>query len=262
LSEFEVHRRQFVISRQKVRTDRWKHFGIREGLWVSYHPELNLEIDDVTGHIFLGLRLLNGRAGRYITINNAAIYGCAGSLLPIYYGKGPDGPVVSSSPRLISDITKSKQHERTLQWGSSLNCYLSPSSPYAGIFRLFFDQSLNLLTLETETLERRIEPFGSAKSGIEQLAEYLVEFANALSDSRILVPLTAGLDSRAIFAAFIASGVKFETFTQYIDSSKKTDIRIAKKVSEKFNIRHHIIMPKKYDSEQLRSWKVHASSSY
>ena len=245
MNNFLAHRRQFVISRQKFEMEGWKHYNLENELFLSFQEDLLFNVRLPQRTVVLGLELLDGCSGRYVKIDGTTLRGDALGLLPVYYGFGPSGPVVSSSPALIGLLTESERDIRGIEGTSIINGWFTwiplPSSPFPGIQRLFADQSIDLVTLKVSAVEKRITASGDIDHGTERLAGYLVDFARALPDARIAVALTAGLDSRLIFAAFLASGVKFETFTILKPGITKIDMRVAIELAKKFGIKHTIL---------------------
>jgi hypothetical protein len=257
VSNMILHNRQFIISKQIYDFGDWRYKKLENDLYLSYHKNLSITEHPDFSEIYVGERLLDGESGRYVIISDNKVYGHAASLLGIYYGICNNGPLIGSSPALLSKISGQQRNSRKLSWGP-LNWFPSPGSPLSGFSRLLPDQKLTLSNLELT--QRKISL--NTHSGSEILSDYFLRFMHSLDDGRLMLALTAGLDSRTLLAALIASGQKFETYTHLINQKSLIDVETAKQLSDYFGIRHHIIEPSKDLPNLLDTWKNHTLESY
>lgn len=209
----------------------------------------------------LGDPILGGLAGRFITIEDGLLRLDASGLLGIYYGKGPKGLVASSSPVLARTFTGAVHDPRTIR-RRGMNWYPSPGSPSTGISRLLRDQMLDLVKGEVVFRARAISRLGSVEEARDTLAEHLVAVVAGMPEGNIKLALTAGLDSRLLFAALLASGRSFETFTQYISEASVPDIRVAAQLSKRHRIVHRVVHRGPRDAGLNELFHAHTDGSY
>lgn len=99
----------------------------------------------------------------------------------------------------------------------------------------------------TANVVRRFWPITSPQPvSVEEAAYKLLESSShalqTLARGRtVRVTLTAGLDSRAVLAIALHSGVKFETYTYGNTYASKRDRQIGKELATQFGIKHTII---------------------
>lgn len=262
MTDFVPHRRQFVLSRRAFLQDGWREKPLPGGLILSHCPELTVHENAATGQIQLGQYWLNGTAGRHVTIDKGWLTLDFCGLASCYYATGPLGPVLSSSPALLREICGLTRNPRQLRW-REINWYPAPGSTGMGMRQLMRDQAIRIDTHEIRHVPRDIPEMASTAKAAEALAEHLVETFRTLPDGRLRLGLTAGLDSRTLLAALIASGRSFETFTQNIRDYSQTDIRIAKALAARYGFTHRTIEPAPTaEPEIVAKWDAHCDGAY
>jgi hypothetical protein len=136
------------------------------------------------------------------------------------------------------DVTDPLDHR------GGLNFVPAPGSRWRAVRRLFCDQAFDLEAGEVVHADHGIRPLAGFDAAVETAAEELVAFARELAartPGRIVLPLTAGLDSRTVAAAFLAAGIRFETTTQRYTGKPPTDARIAAAISRRFGLTHQVV---------------------
>src|SRR5262245_41848919 len=205
-----LHNRQFVISIQELCPGpAWASVDIAPSFKRSYNMQLRLT--HTNGAITLGHQL-GDHSGRFVKIEWPYLYTDAAAMLAVFFGADASSGAISSSPALLAKALKLPISARQLRWGG-MNWF--PHSRVQGVRRLFRDQRLHIPTL---TVERRPEQTLTAMPSVEDarlaLASDLVNTAHGLArrSNKIHVSLTAGIDSRTVFAAFLSAGVKFDAY--------------------------------------------------
>ena len=166
----------------------------------------------------------------------------------MFYGRIGDAFALGSSPALVMlaltgavppfDLTDPLDHR------GAINFVPAPGTRWHAVRRLFCDQAFDLATGEVVHADHGIRPLAGFAAAVETAAEELVGFARELAartPGRIVLPLTAGLDSRTVAAAFLAAGIAFETTTQHYTGKPPTDVRIAAAISRRFGLKHQVV---------------------
>lgn len=244
-----AHRRQFLISR--TARPGWLAIALPEGLVLSYDAALPVHREGEK--ITLGIRTPD-RAGRFAVVDWPYIYPDTGGLLAIYYGA--EG--IGSSQALLGAKPKPVIEK------SGLNYFPVPGSRFRDVRTLLRDQRLHIPSGAAEFNDRapmRLAGFDVAR---ETLTESLVETCRVLSKSagRVLLGLTAGLDSRTVMACLRAGGVPFEAVTQTFPGMDRTDVDTARQLCKRFGVTHHVMTPQRYDQDDYETWRRHTGEGF
>jgi len=252
-----LHQKQFVVSRAPLLVDdTWSSEPLAEGWVLSYQQALPVEIDRtdpdrpkvVLGTMYCRDATAERGAGRYALIRWPEIRTDPAALLSVFHARAGDGLAVSSSPALALraltgevppfDITTPLEHR------GAINFIPMPGTRWHDVRRLFCDQAIDLTTGALTHAFQGIAPYPSFEQALDAAATELVRFAaelKARAPGRIILPLTAGLDSRTIAAAFLAADLPFETMTFRFAGKPETDIAIAAAISRKCGLTHHVL---------------------
>lgn len=244
-----AHRRQFLIARRA--RDGWATHALPDGYVLSYDPALPLALRGT--EITLGIRTEQS-AGRYATIRWPYIAPDAAALLAVYFNETG----VSSSQSIIgSDPSPSIEKSR-------LNYFPVPGSRFRDTRCLLRDQTLNIVTGEVHYCPKPLLPLADFSAATDGLASALVVAAQELASrsERVLLGLTAGLDSRTILAALLAANIKVETVTQIFPGMDRTDLDVAKAISAQVGVPHHAIRAQAFDNSKLQIWREHTGESF
>jgi hypothetical protein len=276
-TSFTLHQRQFIIATHEIlHAKGWQSLKLSDEFILSFQSALRIESVPNRDRkiLLLGERyaiaelpshekLTELCSGRFAIIEWPYIYGDATNLLSIFYSAASGEPIISSSPALLAVYGSFGQSERKLHWGG-INWFPGPGSRVNLGRKLLRDQRLHIPSLQVEHFPRTIEPCDSFEAARESLATSLVALAQQISgrSQTVYLALTAGRDSRTLAAAFLAAGLRFETFTQRFDGVAENDIKIAAQISRSFGIRHHVIDLEPRDDQALQIWRQHTLSSY
>jgi hypothetical protein len=259
-AELVLHRRQFVISDDRHPAPGWRHAEVADGRHLSWHPDLSVDHrPDEHIHI-LGVPSTDLGSGRYIVIEKGTLRGAHGCLLGVYYGASNGKSVITSSPGLAAELLGCARKNTVLRWGKGINWFPSPGAPVQGVFRLLFDQQIDVATLAVTSLSRRIEPWGSPRTGADKLAQHLAATCGRASGELVLA-LTAGLDSRVLLAALLATGVRFRAFTSLVSEASHIDIDIARALATRYGFEHRVVEPVPGGEQDLALWRIHTGWS-
>jgi hypothetical protein len=249
------HRRQFVLCDIPIERDGWTSERTAWGQILSWQTDLAVTADPEARHYTLGTGWQDGAAGRHVTLRDGILSGDSMGLAMVLYGEVQGRPLITSSPALAAELSGQPARPRRFSWQIRPNWFFLPQSPVIGFKRLLRDQALDTRKLSIEALDRPILPFGSMAEAEGALSTHLVDFFNQFDGKRIVLSLTAGLDSRTVLAGAVASGVPVEALTLDIGPKAAQDIKMARKLCRFFGIRHIVARPQ---SEDL--WRADADA--
>lgn len=263
-----VHRRQFAISREHNQLPgRWIRRALPHGYTLSHDPDLKVsEIDAALGGgLLLGEAHAWGTplaAGRHVALQWPRLALDAGGLLAVFYRVDGTSVVVTSSPAIARDFFGAEGSTRVLP-RSGMNWHPSPGSPLVRWRRLMADQQLDLATGQVEHVRKSLASDLDEAQAASRLGEALraTTLSTAAAHARVLLPLTAGLDSRTLFAAALSAGVKFEAFTQVFGKNSEHDARSAQQIAKRYGIKHTVVSPQPIEPSRARSLANHALDS-
>lgn len=272
-----AHRRQFVLASAAVLPEPgWLSLAITNELRLSHQPDLPVRRLDHAGRqvtLFghgltaatepVGADLAESLAGRFGWIDWPYLYPDAGALFPIYYGNTPEGPFVTSSLALAGRMTDAATGQRQISW-AGLNWTPPPGTPVSGFRKLMRDQRLHIPTATAEPIDRALRPAASVEQARDNMAEDLAGISGTLQDrpGTIYLALTAGLDSRTLLAALIATDTRFECITQTFDGVNPNDIEVAGRIARHLGLKHHVIGPEIRDESLTQIWREHSAKTY
>jgi hypothetical protein len=262
---YVLDRRQFAVARAPVTVDStWETCGLPEGWVLSYQSDLALsERREADGRTVFVLGVAPGEelldtatSGRYAVVDWPYVATDRGAgALAVFHAEG----VAASSARLAAAVSRggtggdgapsppAPDNREELRHPSPMNYVPSPGSRYRGVRRLVRDQRVNLLTGGVEHHPGPLPPAASYQQAVDLVAEELTRFARVLRErtpGRIHLQLTAGLDTRTLFAAFRAAGVGCETVTFHTPYKRNADASVAGALSRAAGLRHSVIDPR------------------
>ena len=268
-----THPGQFLILKKTLSLPGWQTLSLSDGWVLNYHEKLKVFSLPRHGLLLLGLawQVLPGKAspeqaltalsestdgpitdealmeleeswcGRYVLISGGHVFTDACALLPVFHA--PAG--------LASDLTllaeASGLGAKVYEPGRVMNWMPGPMTPYAEITRVMPDQ---IYCLDTgETLARPLVSASRPKVSDEERVRLFADlFANSLrnmrdklSDRKLLLALTGGYDSRAVFALAKYAGLEFEAFTLEYDGIYADDVTLPKELCRLTGIEHRYI---------------------
>ena len=202
-------------------------------------------------------------AVRFAILNWPDLQTDAAGLMALYYGGTRHQPFVTSSPALAAQLGATARSRIQLKWKVGLNWIPSPGSRAVGVARLLRDQTLNIPGLAVAFCARPVTPLCSVAESEHMLASGLAHVFQQISKShgKIYLALTAGLDSRTLFAVLLTSGIRFEAITQSFPGVNSGDLRIAAELCRHAGVRHRIVQTEEPDVEAVAALSVHTADS-
>lgn len=269
-----LHKRQFCIARAPYRFGPdWHHIDLPDGFALSYQADLPIQRIVETD----GDRLIIGRsfssvsgslakadlAGRFAILKWPYIQTDAAGLMALYFGGTEPQPFVTSSPTLAARMQSGEWIPIRLQWKVGLNWIPSPGSRVAGVTRILRDQVLNIPTLAVEFRPRPVIPCGSTEESRQILTSGLIHVLKSVeaAHGKVYLALTAGLDSRTLFAALLAGGAKFEAITQSFPGVDPGDLQIPVDLCRYAGIRHSIVSMEQPIEQAIWALNSHSGGS-
>ena len=295
----KVHRRQFVIGPERLLAQPdWRSETLDGGLVLSHCSELRIQrgrdrngvdwwllgtaiqtvgdrVDpipeigqSVTGDV---IARTDSWTGRWVLIGQDHLYLDACGLLGCYYRSGVENRSlwVSSSPGVILEIPrlpKPKRSARKIVHGVGLDYDLPPRTLYDGVKKLLPSQ---VLCLKSGAVRgRRLVHVASESEAypevLDELEQYftttLKNIEKSLSPSgRLWIALSGGYDSRLLFAAAKAAGLRFQTYTQEVPGRATWDYEIAKQLAQMSGVEHRYIRREAVDPDRRRAFDAHVA---
>ncbi len=230
---------------------------------LSAHRALPVDVDDGDGperrRLVLGHRYCvdpaTGRgSGRYAALDWPLLRNDPVGLLALFHTGAGEDLVVASHPALALqcslgtvppyDITDPLEHRHPI------NFIPAPATRWRAVRRTFCDQAIDLDAAAVVHADHGIRPMPSFAAARDAIAEELCRFAEEARrriPGTVFLPLTAGLDSRTVAAAFLATGLPFETVTLRFVGKPATDATVARRISRAFGLRHQALALRKPD---------------
>ena len=250
-----VFDRQFLISRAPFgAAGEWRHIALPAGWVLSAHKDLPIEIEAgrphklVLGHRFCADPVTGRGAGRYVALDWPVLRNDPVSLMVLFHRCAGAGLGVASHPAVLLqahhghvppyDITDPLGHRDTI------NYIPAPATRWHEVRRTFCDQAIDLEDGALVHADHGIRPMDSFEAARDTVADELCRFAEearARIPGRIFLPLTAGLDSRTLAAAFLATGLPFETATLRLAGKPAAEATVARRISHACGLRHQIL---------------------
>ena len=178
------------------------------------------------------------------------------ALLSLYWAGSGDELVVSSSSSLLAQIVGATRTDLRVS-DYRPNWISAPSSGYEGVRRLIRDQMIDMRSGEVAAdPSNQLRPSGDSiderAATLEQSLRSQLRQASRLGNLKLA--LTAGYDSRTLFAAALAENLEFETYTQSENSPEGGDITTAAALSKQAGVRHHAIGPGTVNRSAAELW--------
>lgn len=287
-----LHRRQFLISPPGAAAPAgWRRVPLQNSLELTCCPWLELErLPDGNGGEALllgiavnidpdsppGLRLgpwstpeqlarqTYAWSGRWCLIAGGIVLTDPSGLLGLFLTSSACGQSVLVSPSLAllhglrPDLPL---HARRLGWYGA-NWFPPPGSRIKGVDKLLPDQALDLRSGNIHRAERwqptRFRGVGEAALAALLLSS-LSRFMRVMADryDRLVLGLTAGLDSRTLLAAALAAGVEVDSVTHVVPQISRADRDLPPTIAAKAGVSHRLILPGRLDPERQRQFQHH-----
>jgi len=209
-------------------------------------------------------------SGRWLLIYNNKIYQDASGNLQCFYDENKQ--CISSSLSLINEICHYELNSDDYETATTddMDWFPGPETPVKHVKRLLGDEILNFeFSFKIERFQQLRTDFEGKdpENLIGELSRKLKQLMINIEtdfDGKILLPLTAGFDSRTLLSACISSDVEFSTYTFERPFLGKSDETIPKKLSKTFNFPHQFIKQDKtkYNKEKYDDFEQHCFKQY
>ncbi len=279
-SLFPVHRRQFVLGPRAVHPVRGWLAEEAGGCVLSHCPELRVRRHSdkagqswvLIGNVVQGDSsrpapdaeiprtatldvplLCRTWTGRWVLIGSDTLRADASALLGCFWAierkDGDEFLWVSSSPALLPDQCYS-QPPRSIRHARGMDWYPPPRARQPALRRLLPSQVLRLSAAAIQAKPGFLD-IGN-RSYDEQLDTFQDHLVTCLKNvagcnRRLLLPLTAGRDSRLILAAALHAGIEVTTYTQVYPFMSRSDYDFPPALARIAGVEHFYARPAGHD---------------
>ncbi len=203
--------------------------------------------------------------GRYVMIHDGNVYLDASSLLGVFYS---DYGISSSVAVLAKAMGLEKRIWHPDKNLCAANFLMGVHTQYSEIKRLMASQVYNYKKKAIHC--RQLLPHVSEKFANEEdrLRCFVELFTNSLKNMsklfegrKLLIALTGGYDSRALFALMHYAGLYFDCFTIQHDQISKGDVDIPKQLCLATGHKHHFVEldKKNFSKEYYSNYETHTA---
>ena len=181
------------------------------------------------------LRMEENWCGRYVLIADQEVFLDANGLLGVFISA--EG--IASQLALMAEILGLEQKRYTARPGARMNWLPAPLTPYPQIRRCLPSQTYDLESGEVRSRPLLV-PLSLPSDSPDVLTEEFLRVSDAslrnmaqkLSDCALLLALTGGYDSRALFAMLKHAGLSFRAFNLWHDHFSAADSALPAQVAE------------------------------
>lgn len=286
--DYKVHSRQFLIGAKPLEAGGFVSGRLDCGLWLSRHEGLRAaEIRNADGEriVLLGechstdgvapetvleassglsaealAELCFGFAGRWALVWKDMVIADACGLLPLFYGGG----TVSSSLAMMKEYAGFGEQDPgfvEIEAGRMPDWVIAPSTRLKGVRKALPTQYLRLgKTVGAVHLER-LDPARFKGLAKEEIYDRFTDAMCALLRSvaarheDVVIPLTAGYDSRTLVALAHKAGIPFRTVSFTHKGISRADRKVPFEIARMLGFRHESIAPQREaDAATREAW--------
>ncbi|MDI6402104.1 hypothetical protein QLX67_08865 [Balneolaceae bacterium ANBcel3] len=276
MTSLKLFRKQWIISKtpdlpEKHHLDSFQTFSLGNSLFLHHDRDLTIQEFKQNKNekwLVLGVTIstpdedddVYHLLGRYVVIRFPWLSLDAIGSMGVFYATEESDIICGSSNSLLSHVTRKPLSGRSLK-NELMNWDPLPMSRVSGFSKMFVDQELNLINTSTRVVPRKRNYINQTIDLSKKLADEILKTACLYKDIKrpIYLPLTAGHDSRTIFAAFIKAEVPFKTYTFILENEDtRLDAKIASRLSEAFGIEHNIIKAGPFNEDNHKIYQQHS----
>ncbi|MBH8555248.1 hypothetical protein I8751_23445 [Nostocaceae cyanobacterium CENA357] len=283
------HRRQFVVGSKPFRAyDDWQSHQLDASTWVSYCADLRAAwTSDADGiqWMLLGLavetlesqadpmieiartasadvpNLYASWAGRWVLVGCSEIHMDATGLLGCFYGITSEKQTwVSSSSVLLAQILSPNASPvvfpEVLRYTVGISWFPPPYSRFVGVYRLLPSQVIELKegSIRSRAIIPPIDPSLGYDKTVELLNNSLVTALKRLpiGKGKLWVGLSAGIDSRLVFALAHCAGIDIIPFTRLSARMPIADRLLPPKLAQELGYNHIFLQGHKSNSDDRK----------
>lgn len=289
------YRRQFLLSAAELPTpESWRTLEVGNGFHLHHCPELPVRrFTDMVGSTWFLLghaysvvtdnsaliaseiststidtipALVRHWSGRWLLINQDAVITDAAGLLGTFILENDKEVLLSNSLALLNALRKTPVTDsRIISW-HGFNWYPLPASKYQAIRKLLPDQIYSLSSRRTVFYDRLELPPASntsviAANIVRGLCNVVRQIHNSQNGCRLLLALTAGLDSRTSYAVLRSSGIPFSTMTMRNPRISIADRTIPELIAKRHHIHHKFIVGHEYSAARCQQYDQHTDAT-
>jgi hypothetical protein len=286
-----LHRRQLVIDHHPHRAAAdWRVVDLGNGLVLSACPSLRVRrlpgedpaawligeaVPSAPGETEIALpdaarasldglvAATYGWAGRWALVSGRWLIPDPVNMMNLFHTQpaAGGGALVSGSLALLAGLRPDLPASRRRLWRGGFAWFPPPGSRLAGVDKLLPDQALDLASGAPVRI-RRGRPAALAGAGLETLADSLLGgiarvLTHLAGERRLILPLTAGLDSRLLLAAALAGGVPVETLTLPYPGIRRADLELPPQLARHAGVRHRLVGDAPADPRRRRLFDRH-----
>ncbi len=202
--------------------------------------------------------------GRYLLVCQGVIYTDACSLLPVYYSA--DG--IAGDCTLLEELAGGKRKNYEMPEHRIMNWMPGPLTQYERVRHLLPSQLYNYEEGKVISRQLLAAHYPGIPGEQERLARIidcfdfsLRQMQAALPDTKLLVAITGGHDSRTLLALAKHAGIDFDAFTLWHDEIYEDDLAVPKKLCRAAGIAHYEIprQERADASSRIRVYQDHIS---
>lgn len=264
MTRLELHRRQFLVNGGDRGPAGWRTFSLEDALWLHAHPDLpvrSVRDRDGSSWTLLGWpvpardatgiveslqatpgrevwRLSDGWAGRWVLVGRGRLGLDAAGMLGVLFN--PQQRTAGSSPALIP----SRGPTYAIRHSDRMNWYPGPGSGRLALRRLLPSQQLDLSrwTPVSRPLLSPV-PARTYEATLDELQTVLTRTVQGMAAlGEVMVPLSAGHDSRLILGLLWAAGTRPPTFTMdRRPEMSRADRSLPERIARRLGVPHRWI---------------------
>ncbi len=282
---------QYAILRQKLSLPDFCHKELPDGWILHYHQDLPLKSSGDGRILLLGiawqfltekgtpaeemeklcgrcpgeisrediLKMEESWCGRYILLCQGRVYTDACALLPVFYSS--EG--VSGDCTLLEELAGGKRKNYELPPHRIMNWMPGPLTQYENVRRLLPSQIYDYEKKEVLSRQLLATHYPGIADEQERLARIiscfdysLRQMQETLPDTKLLVAITGGHDSRTLLALANHAGIDFDAFTLWHDDIYEDDLAVPKKLCKAADITHYEI-PRQEKSDAASRMEIY-----
>lgn len=281
--------RQFIIYTEPLDREDFENISLDNGYILSYERHLKVSVLD-NGLILLGeaipikeavfdnlskltsdsiddlADIVRFLSGRWTIIWKNIVISDACALMGLYFSED----CVSTSLNLIYTSTSHRnldQYFRKPVYGDSVDWVVTPLTRIEGVRHMLCTQYL-IMDSETGIRSEHYEfvfplPCSDESFVHQELLDSFDRYFRTASKlyGKLVLPLTAGVDSRTLLALMVHAGVDFSTITLHRDSMEVSEREVPARISQICKIEHRYVMPTGDDARLRAIWHEHTFDS-